>query len=103
MSSQPKASNKKSRAKQSDVRLAGIQHHNSLGLLVSPLYRPRVEELWSSREIAIFEAGICAYGKKFHAIQKMIRSKNTREVIDFYYVWKKTDNYKVWKRSYYAE
>ncbi|GBG33861.1 Mesoderm induction early response protein 1 [Hondaea fermentalgiana] len=91
------------RGRSLDVRLAGIQHHNSLGRLVSPLYRPSVEEQWAPREIAIFEAGICAYGKNFHAIQKMIRSKTTCEVIDFYYVWKKTDSYKVWKRSYHDE
>ena len=81
-------------------QLSGIHHHNTLGILMSPLYTPTVEEQWSRHEIAVFESGICVYGKRFHSIQKMIKTKSTKEVVAFFYVWKKTAAYKVWKRTW---
>jgi hypothetical protein len=75
-------------------------------------------EKWSPLEISLFEGAMMLYGKKFHVIQKIVRAtvyvvrfdahmilpqvktKTTAEVIEFYYVWKKTSHYKIWKRSY---
>jgi len=71
-----------------------------LGLLQSPLRRRSVVETWNPLEIATFEAALAVYGKVFHQIQKFIRTKSTKEIIEFYYVWKKTQHYKVWKQNY---
>lgn len=73
---------------------------SSLGYLKSPLRRPTVIEKWSPYEIALFEAGMAHHGKDFHQIHKIIQSKSTKEVVDFYYIWKKTSHYKTWKKQY---
>ena len=75
---------------------------SSLGYLKSPLRRPTVMEKWSPYEISLFEAGMGHYGKEFYQIHKLIQTKSTKEVIDFYYIWKKTSHYKVWKEQYVA-
>ena len=75
---------------------------SSLGFLKSPLRRPTIIEKWSPYEVSLFEAGIGHYGKDFHQIHKVIQSKSTKEVIDFYYIWKKTSHYKMWKKEYVA-
>lgn len=77
-----------------------LEHISSLGFLKSPLRRPTVIETWSPYEISLFEAGMGHFGKDFFQIHKVVQSKSTKEVIDFYYVWKKTSHYKVWKASY---
>mmetsp|Transcript_19781 Transcript_19781/g.36669 ORF Transcript_19781/g.36669 Transcript_19781/m.36669 type:complete len:186 (+) Transcript_19781:98-655(+) len=92
-------SDKKSRPV--EPKLVGLHHQSTLGSLVSPLRRVNPEDNWSPHEIATFEAAICSYGKRFHSIQRMVKTKTTREVVSFYYVWKKTENYCVWKRSFH--
>ena len=57
-------------------------------------------EKWCPYEIAVFESALALCGKHFHQVQKFVKTKNTKEVIEFYYVWKKTAHYKVWKRQY---
>lgn len=57
-------------------------------------------ELWNPREIALFEAAIYSHGKQFHKVQLFIKSKSTKQVVAFYYVWKKTQHYQEWKRHY---
>jgi hypothetical protein len=71
-----------------------------LSYLKSPLRRPTIIEKWSPLEIATFEAALCEYGKVFHKVQSEVATKTTREVIEFYYMWKKTSHYKVWKKTY---
>lgn len=75
---------------------------SSLGFLKSPLRRPSIIEKWSPYEISLFEAGMGHYGKDFFQIHKLIQTKSTKEVVDFYYIWKKTSHYKVWKAQYVA-
>lgn len=75
---------------------------SSLGFLKSPLRRPAIIETWSPHEISLFEAGMGHYGKDFYEIHKLIKTKSTKEVVDFYYIWKKTSHYKVWKKQYVA-
>jgi len=75
---------------------------SSLGYLKSSLRRPTIIEIWSPYEIGLFEAGIGHYGKDFYQIHKVIQTKSTKEVIDFYYIWKKTSHYKTWKDRYVA-
>jgi hypothetical protein len=77
-----------------------LQAVSALGYLKGSFRRPTVIEQWSPYEIAVFEAALGHYGKDFHAEQKEINSKSCREVIDFYYIWKKTAHYERWKQTY---
>lgn len=72
----------------------------ALGLLTSPVRRPTVVERWNPYEICVFEASMALYGKDFHEVARTVGTKSCKEVVEFYYVWKKTDHYKVWKREY---
>ena len=72
----------------------------TLSLLTSPLRRPTVIEKWSPYEIAVFEASLALVGKKFHQVQKYVKTKNCKEIIEFYYIWKKTGHYKEWKKQF---
>lgn len=76
-----------------------VERPCTLGLLTSPLRRPTVIERWSPYEIACFEAAITMYGKIFHEVQKVVKTKTTKEIIEFYYIWKKTSHYKKWKQQ----
>lgn len=77
-----------------------LQHMSALAFLKSAVRRPAVVETWSPYEIALFEAAIAEHGKDFHRIAREIRSKSTRDVIAFYYIWKKTSHYRRWKQEY---
>jgi len=77
-----------------------IEQVTALGILTSPLRRPTVVEKWSPYEIATFEASLALFGKQFHQLQKFVRTKSTKEIIEFFYVWKKTGHYKVWKKEF---
>ena len=73
---------------------------NTLGYLTSSLRRPSVLEKWSPYDVAVFESCLTLFGKDFWQVSKILKSKSTMEVIEFYYSWKKTDHYKQWKRGY---
>lgn len=66
----------------------------TLGYLLNPMRRPIVVEKWSPFEVAVFEASMTLFGKNFHQVAKMVKTKTTKEVIEFYYFWKKTNHYK---------
>ena len=70
------------------------------GFLTSHLRPSNAMERWAPLEIAQFEAALRLWGKKFSRISDLIPSKTTREVIEFYYTWKKTSHYKEWKGSF---
>ncbi|KAL9189305.1 hypothetical protein ACHAXT_011795 [Thalassiosira profunda] len=80
-----------------------IEQATALGYLTSPLRRPTVVEKWSPIEIATFEAALALHGKAFHQVQKWVKTKNTKEIVEFYYVWKKTSHGRRWKGSYVEE
>ena len=81
-----------------------LVHVSALGFLKSAVRRPLVIERWSPYEIAIFEASIAEYGKDFCKIQKEIGpTKTVQEIIEFYYLWKKTTHYARWKKEYIPE
>eukprot|EP00804_Cyclotella_cryptica_P019641 CCRYP_013982-RA/>CCRYP_013982-RA protein AED:0.02 eAED:0.02 QI:315/1/1/1/0.5/0.33/3/177/565 len=80
-----------------------IEQVTALGYLTSPLRRPTVIEKWSPYEIVTFEAAITLHGKLFHKIQKWVKSKSTKEIVEFYYIWKKTSHYQRWKNQYEEE
>ena len=67
---------------------------------MNPLKKHLPIEKWSPFEISVFEASITLYGKNFNRIQKDIKTKNVKEIIEFYYDWKKTKNYKEWKKNF---
>lgn len=52
-----------------------------------------VEDTWSDSEVLQFEAGILSYGKDFHKINSTLFSKSVKQMIQFYYVWKKSPRY----------
>jgi hypothetical protein len=81
-----------------------LVHISALGYLKSPIRRPTIIEKWSPYEIAIFEASIAEYGKNFVKIQTEIgTTKSVSDVIEFYYIWKKTTHYIHWKKEYIPE
>jgi hypothetical protein len=81
-----------------------LVHISALGYLKSAIRQPTVIEKWSPYEIAMFEASIAEYGKNFARIQKEIgTTKSVQDVIEFYYIWKKTSHYSHWKTEYIPE
>jgi hypothetical protein len=80
-----------------------IEQMTALGYLTSPLRRPTVIEKWSPYEIATFEASMALHGKHFHIISKFVKTKSTKEIIEFYYIWKKTSHYRRWKNGFEDE
>ena len=82
----------------SAIRSNNFQY-STLDVLCNPLRNSHVFENWSPREIAIFETWMCKFGKKFHLFPRFIKTKCTREVIDFYFCWKNTSHYKAWHRK----
>lgn len=81
-----------------------LVHISALGYLKSPIRRPTVIEKWSPYEIAMFEASIAEHGKNFARIQNEIgMTKSVQDVIEFYYIWKKTSHYVQWKKEYIPE
>ncbi|KAL3943830.1 MAG: hypothetical protein SGBAC_002081 [Bacillariaceae sp.] len=77
-----------------------LEYISALAFIKSPLRRPTVIEKWSPYEVALFEGAMLHHGKEFHLVSREIKTKTTQEVIDFYYVWKKTAHYKKWKEQY---
>jgi hypothetical protein len=69
-------------------------------MLLSPLRKYSPLDEWSPREIALFEAGICKLGKDFYRISKIIQTKKTSQVVEFYYCcFKPSVHYKLWKQN----
>lgn len=52
--------------------------------------------LWSEEECRNFENGLRTYGKDFHLIQQnKVRTRSVGELVQFYYLWKKTERHDV--------
>ncbi|XP_063231828.1 mesoderm induction early response protein 1 [Bacillus rossius redtenbacheri] len=52
--------------------------------------------LWSEEECTNFENGLRSYGKNFHLIQQnKVRTRSVGELVQFYYLWKKTERHDV--------
>ncbi|GAB5372679.1 hypothetical protein AAMO2058_001685300 [Amorphochlora amoebiformis] len=58
----------------------------------------RVWETWTPYDMAIFEAGVCANGKIFHKTRKLLPHKTINEIITFFYAWKASSHYHMWKK-----
>jgi hypothetical protein len=81
---------------------APLPPHNEYStyeILSSPLRRPAAWDSWTPREVALFEAGICRFGKDFSAIVRATGlKKSVHEVVEFYYTaWKHSAHYRIWK------
>eukprot|EP00742_Colponemidia_sp_Colp-10_P007465 GILJ01008041.1.p1 GENE.GILJ01008041.1~~GILJ01008041.1.p1 ORF type:complete len:237 (+),score=14.99 GILJ01008041.1:29-739(+) len=72
---------------------------STLDMLVSPVRQVHILESWTPRDIALFESGVCKYGKNFHFIQKLMPHKSTQDIVSFYYIWKTSSHYKIWKEN----
>ncbi|KAF7456139.1 putative Myb-like DNA-binding domain protein [Cryptosporidium felis] len=71
-----------------------------LDLLTHPFRNKDVIDLWGPHEVVLFECAVCKYGKEFDKIQRIIKTKTTKEIVDFYYsIWKRTNRYKAWKNN----
>lgn len=77
-----------------------LEGQSVLGYIKSPLRRPSVIERWSPYEISLFEGALLHHGKEFLVVSKIVGTKSTKEVIEFYYMWKKTTHYKKWKKQF---
>lgn len=52
--------------------------------------------LWSEEECRNFETGLRSYGKNFHLTQQnKVRTRSVGELVQFYYLWKKTERHDV--------
>ena len=71
----------------------------SLDLLINPLRKSFPWETWSPYEIALFNCCICKFGTNFDLYLNIITTKKKEEVIDFYYTWKSSKYYKMWKNK----
>lgn len=51
---------------------------------------------WSEEECRNFENGLRIYGKDFHTIQQLkVKTRSVGELVQFYYLWKKTERHDV--------
>lgn len=74
-----------------------IYSYPTLHLMLSPLREQHIFDYWTPKEIALFEAGLCSFGKDFYTIHKFIKTKTTNECVDFYYTWKRGSHFSIWK------
>lgn len=57
---------------------------------------PDTSSLWSEEECRNFENGMRIYGKDFHQIQQdKVRTRSVGELVQFYYLWKKTERHDI--------
>jgi hypothetical protein len=60
--------------------------------------------LWSEEECRAFETGLRVYGKDFHSIQgQKVGTRAVGELVQFYYLWKKTERHDVFANSFRIE
>lgn len=83
-----------------DLDLPGNSMSGVGFLKAKQLRRPTVLEKWTPYEIAMFQASVAHHGKQFGLVQKDIGTKTVPEIVDFYYLWKKTSHYQEWKKEY---
>ena len=85
-----------------------IRHNNAY----SSLRRRRMNavppadtmSLWSEEECKAFETGLRVYGKDFHSIQNQkVGTRSVGELVQFYYLWKKTERHDVFANSFRIE
>ncbi|KAK3821272.1 MAG: hypothetical protein J3Q66DRAFT_332951 [Benniella sp.] len=48
---------------------------------------------WTAKETDAFEEGIRLYGHELYAIKKKVETRLMRDIVRFFYIWKKTERY----------
>lgn len=71
-----------------------------LGFMKSCLFVELRQDSWSPIEVCTFESSMLTFGKDFSLIAQQIGTKSCREVIEYYYIWKKTSKYDEWKANF---
>ncbi|CAK1550476.1 unnamed protein product [Leptosia nina] len=72
-----------------DIRAA------TLRLMSRPATPAQHESRWTPDEVEAFLAGLSHYDKNFYKISQLIRTKDSKQCVQFYYFWKKvTKDYK---------
>lgn len=62
----------------------------------------RLHRGWTAEEEALFEQGLLQCGKRFHLLQqRWLPHKTIADVIEFYYLWKKTERHDQFLCSYW--
>lgn len=57
---------------------------------------PNPSTPWTDEEVRNFENGILTFGKDFHSIQaQRVRTRTVSEIVQFYYLWKKTERHDI--------
>ncbi|XP_047507493.1 mesoderm induction early response protein 1-like [Pieris napi] len=57
---------------------------------------PAHANVWSEEECRNFESGIKIHGKDFHSIrQQKVKTRSVGELVQFYYIWKKTERHDI--------
>lgn len=60
--------------------------------------------LWSEEECRAFETGLRVYGKDFYSIKaQKVGSRSVGELVQFYYLWKKTERHDMFVDSFWKE
>ncbi|KAK2724084.1 hypothetical protein QYM36_002435 [Artemia franciscana] len=73
------------------LHAAGYDLGKALQALVKCPVPKGLEKKWSEEEVKKFIKGLRAYGKNFFRIKnELLQHKKTAELIEFYYLWKKT-------------
>jgi hypothetical protein len=80
-----------------NVHEAVRRHHMQVVPPTDPL------SLWSDEERTNFITGLRLYGKDFFLIQQhKVKTRSVGELVQFYYLWKKTDQYAAFAGKSYA-
>ena len=90
---------KKKNLEESEDNLKQKDNFHIIDFIISPLKQDYEFELWTIKEIAIFESAICIFGKRFNIIDSMIPSKSLEDIIYFYASWKYTSHYAICKKN----
>lgn len=48
---------------------------------------------WTAKETDAFEEGMRLYGHELYAIKRKVETRSMRDVVRFFYLWKKTERY----------
>ncbi|XP_026742929.1 zinc finger protein 628-like isoform X2 [Trichoplusia ni] len=82
-----------------DIRAA------TLRLMSRPAAPAQHESRWAPDEVEAFLAGLGHYDKDFYRISQLVRTKDSKQCVQFYYFWKKlTKDYKtLYLRSWTVE
>ncbi|XP_019873452.1 mesoderm induction early response protein 1 isoform X2 [Aethina tumida] len=78
------------------LQQCGHSDEEALRRLRMNLTPPSEVTLWSEEECRNFESGVRSFGKNFHLIQQnKVRTRSVGELVQFYYLWKKSERHDI--------